>query len=129
MIHASQSRIHAIIGSEFGIRLSVSQTRSSSSPGQYPAASSGQASADSPDKSCCSGAPSRTASAGTTASGLLKTSLPLIAWIYGTWSFAVLFGLLALSALLIAGVVLFLPKTRIARSPVVPASDKYIPAD
>ena len=40
------------------------------------------------------------------------SSLPLIAWIYGAWGFGRLFGLLALSALLIACVVLYLPETR-----------------
>lgn len=44
--------------------------------------------------------------------GVSASSLPLIAWIYGAWGFAALFGLLALTAALIAAVVLYLPQTR-----------------
>ena len=44
--------------------------------------------------------------------GVSASSLPLIAWIYGAWGFAALFGLLALTAAMIAAVVLYLPQTR-----------------
>ena len=43
------------------------------------------------------------------------SSLPLIAWIYGDWGFDALFGLLAVAALLIASVVLYLPQTNALR--------------
>ena len=44
--------------------------------------------------------------------GVSAASLPLIAWVYGSWGFGVLFGLLAFTALVIAGIVLYLPQTR-----------------
>jgi len=43
------------------------------------------------------------------------SSLPLIGWIHGLWGFGVLFGLLAVVALMIFCVVLFLPETRSAK--------------
>jgi MFS family permease len=46
--------------------------------------------------------------------GVSALSLPLIAWVYGAWGFSVLFGLLAIAALLIFCIVLFLPKTEIS---------------
>jgi MFS family permease len=43
--------------------------------------------------------------------GVSALSLPLIAWVHGSWGFSVLFGLLAAAALLIFLVVLYLPQT------------------
>ena len=43
--------------------------------------------------------------------GVSALSLPLIAWIHGSWGFSMLFGLLAGAALLIFVVVLYLPQT------------------
>jgi MFS family permease len=48
--------------------------------------------------------------------GISALSLPLIAWIYGSWGFSMLFGLLAAAALLIFVVVLYLPQTETASS-------------
>jgi MFS family permease len=48
--------------------------------------------------------------------GVSALSLPLIAWVYGTWGFSVLFGLLAIAALLIFCIVLFLPKSGISHT-------------
>ena len=48
--------------------------------------------------------------------GVSALSLPLIAWVYGGWGFSVLFGLLAIAALLIFCIVLFLPKSGISHS-------------
>jgi MFS family permease len=56
-------------------------------------------------------------------------SLPLIAWIFADWGFEVLFGLLALSALLIAWAALFLPETRTPHPPVAREQENYVPAD
>ncbi len=47
--------------------------------------------------------------------GVSALSLPLIGWVYGSWGFAVLFGLLACAALLIFCIVLFLPKSEISQ--------------
>ena len=44
--------------------------------------------------------------------GVSASSLPLIAWIYADWGFSVLFGLLSATALAIAAIVIFLPRTR-----------------
>ena len=46
--------------------------------------------------------------------GVSALSLPLIAWIHGSWGFSMLFGLLAGAALLIFVVVLYLPQTETA---------------
>jgi MFS family permease len=43
-------------------------------------------------------------------------SLPLIAWVHGSWGFSVLFGLLACAALLIFIVALYLPQTETSPS-------------
>jgi MFS family permease len=48
--------------------------------------------------------------------GVSALSLPLIAWVQGSWGFSVLFGLLAGAALLIFIVVLYLPQTETASS-------------
>ena len=61
--------------------------------------------------------------------GVSATSLPLIAWIYAGWGFALLFAVLAACALVIAGVVLFLPETAVAGSTGVSRRDKFIPAN
>jgi MFS family permease len=56
--------------------------------------------------------------------GVSASSLPLIAWIYAGWGFGALFGVLALTALLIACVVLYLPQTRVS-----PKDENYKLAD
>jgi hypothetical protein len=43
------------------------------------------------------------------------SSLPLIAWIIGGWGFGALFCLLAVTAVLIACIVLYLPQTGVVR--------------
>jgi MFS family permease len=48
--------------------------------------------------------------------GVSALSLPLIGWVYGGWGFSVLFGLLAIAALLIFCIVLFLPKSGISHA-------------
>jgi MFS family permease len=48
--------------------------------------------------------------------GVSALSLPLIGWVYGGWGFSFLFGLLAIAALLIFCIVLFLPKSGISHT-------------
>ena len=42
---------------------------------------------------------------------VMASTVPLIAWVHGTWGFGQLFGILAVSAMLIFGAVLCLPKS------------------
>lgn len=45
-------------------------------------------------------------------------SIPLIAWLHGTWGFTALFLVLCISAVFILGAVIMLPKTKVLFSPV-----------
>ena len=45
---------------------------------------------------------------------VMALTIPLIAWVHGTWGFTVLFGLLAVAALLMFAAILLLPKSDVA---------------